>query len=65
MSSSAEGRLLLSIPEAAKLLSVGRTMLYRLLERNEIPTIQVGRRRLIPTAALEQWVMSRISSNAE
>jgi excisionase family DNA binding protein len=37
-------------------------MLYRLLERNEIPTIQVGRRRLIPTTALEQWVMSRIPS---
>jgi excisionase family DNA binding protein len=46
-SSFAGGRLLLSIPEAAEILSVGRSSLYGLIQRHEIPTVKIGNRRLI------------------
>jgi excisionase family DNA binding protein len=42
MSSSAGGHLLLSIPEAAEILSVGRSSLYGLIQRHEIPTVKIG-----------------------
>ncbi len=61
MSSSAGGRLLLSIPEAAEILSVGRSSLYGLIQRHEIPTVKIGNRRLISIAALEHWVTDQAS----
>jgi excisionase family DNA binding protein len=49
-------RLLVNVQEAAKLLGLGRTNVYALIGRGEIPTILIGRRRLISTAALADWV---------
>jgi len=36
-------RLLVTIPEAATLLSLGRSTLYELVQRQEIPVVHVGR----------------------
>jgi len=49
-------RLLLSAREAAETLGIGRSTLYGLIGESAIPTVQIGRRRLIPTAALGDWV---------
>lgn len=50
-------RLLLSIDEAAAALSIDRSNLYKLLNRGELRSVVVGkRRRLIPVAALEEYV---------
>jgi excisionase family DNA binding protein len=62
MSSSAGDRLLLSIPEAAELLSIGRSSLYGLIHRQEIPTVKIGNRRLIAVTALEHWVAELTST---
>jgi len=43
-----------SIPEAAKVLGIGRTAAYEAARTGEIPTIRIGKRILVPVAALER-----------
>ena len=47
---------LLSVEEAADRLRVGRTTMFALIRDNQIATIQIGRRRLITTQALQEFV---------
>jgi excisionase family DNA binding protein len=49
-------RLTLSIAEAASALGIGRTKMCELVSRGEVPTITIGRRKLIPVEALRRWV---------
>src|SRR5690349_13908266 len=42
--------------EAARLLGCGRTKLFELLASGEIPSFQIGRRRLIRLETLESWL---------
>lgn len=39
--------VLTSIPEAGKMLSVGRSTLYRLIAEGKLETVKIGRRTLI------------------
>lgn len=50
--------LTVTIPEAAKLLGISRNLAYLAAARGEIPTLKVGRRVLVPRAALEQLLGS-------
>ena len=43
-----------SIPEAAKVLGIGRTAAYEGARTGQIPTIRIGKRILVPIAALER-----------
>jgi excisionase family DNA binding protein len=43
-----------TIVEAAKALGVGRNQAYEAARRGEIPTIRIGKRLLVPLAALER-----------
>lgn len=47
-------RATLTVPEAALLLGIGRDAAYRAVGRGEIPSLRVGRRILVPRAALER-----------
>src|SRR5262245_57364164 len=47
-----DGRVVITIPEAARLLGVGKNTLYEAARRGEIPVLALGRRRLVPVAAL-------------
>ena len=51
-----EGRVVITVEEVAKLLDVGRTSAYAAVKRGEIPSIKVGRRLLVPVAALERML---------
>ena len=51
-----ETKLLLSVDEAAMALSVGRSLVYELVMREEIVSVKVGRLRRIPYAALQAYV---------
>ena len=53
-----QGPLLLSIPDAAEQLGIGRSALYELLSRGEIEHVRIGRRRLISREALHRFVVS-------
>ena len=49
-----EVKLTLSIEEAAKVLGIGRNLCYDRVKTGEIPVIKIGRRLLVPRAALEK-----------
>ena len=49
-------KLLLSPEEAAAALGIGRTLLYEMLARQELPRVMIGKRTKIPAAALADWV---------
>lgn len=50
---------LLSIIEAADTLGVGRTKVYDEIGSGRLRTLQVGRRRLVSTAALRDYIEQR------
>ncbi len=43
-------------PETARLLNLSKASAYAAAERGEIPTIRIGRRLLVPTAALRRML---------
>jgi excisionase family DNA binding protein len=47
-------RLTLSVPEAARLLGVSRMSAYSAVREGTIPSIRIGRRVLVPRAALDR-----------
>ena len=49
-----------SIPEAAKVLGIGRSAAYEAARTGEIPTIKIGKRVLVPVAQLEQLLGGKI-----
>lgn len=52
----ARSRLLLKPDEAADVLGIGRSTLYELLAAGRIESVQIGRSRRIPMAALADYV---------
>lgn len=44
--------VLISIPEAGKMLSVGRSTLYRLIGDGKLETVKIGRRTLIRVTSI-------------
>ena len=48
--------VLLTVDEACDQLRIGRSLLLQKLYANEIPSVRVGRRRLVPTSGLEEYV---------
>ena len=50
------GRLCLTVAEAAEQLRISPRGLYTLAERQGLPTIRLGGRRLIRRADLERWI---------
>jgi excisionase family DNA binding protein len=55
-----EAKLLLSVDEAATLMSLGRSIVYDLVMRQQIASIKVGRMRRIPVSALREYVQQRL-----
>jgi excisionase family DNA binding protein len=49
-------RLVYSVAEAGALLGISRAFAYELVARGELPVICLGRRRLVPRAALDAMV---------
>ena len=49
-------RLTLTVPEAGCVLGVGRNAAYQAARTGDIPTIRIGKRILVPVAALERML---------
>ena len=47
-------RLTLSVVEAARVLGIGRNLCYDRIRTGEIPSLRIGRRLVVPRAALEK-----------
>ena len=54
---------LLSIDQAAATLGVGRTALYAELSAGRLRSFKVGRRRLVPTSAIEAFIASETADD--
>lgn len=54
--SVASPQILLSVPEAARALGIARSSVYVLMDRHELTSVSIGRRRLLPARALEEYV---------
>lgn len=55
----------LSVEDAARWLSLGRTVTYRLIGEGRLRSFTVGRRRLVPLAACEEYVADRLAETAQ
>ena len=49
-------RLALSRAEVAQLLGVSETLAYRLMKQGGLTPIPAGRRKIVPVAALVEWL---------
>jgi excisionase family DNA binding protein len=49
----ASDRLTLTVEEAAARLGISRTLAYELVRQGKIPSLRLGRRRLVPVHALD------------
>jgi excisionase family DNA binding protein len=54
--SMVDQRLLYKVTEAAKLLSLSRSEVYKLLAQGTLKSVRVGRARRIPAAELHRFV---------
>jgi len=52
----APARLLYGVPEAAARLSLGDRTVWKYVQSGRIRSLRIGGRRLIPAAALEEFV---------
>jgi len=48
--------ILLTIPDAARVLAIGRTTLYELIATGTLDVVRIGRCARIPLAALQAFV---------
>lgn len=50
--------------EAARLMGIGRTMLYDELASARLRSAKIGKRRLITVEAIKDWLKAREAENA-
>ena len=48
--------LVVSVPAAAAALAVGRTTIYQLFGRGELPFVRIAGRTMVPVSALHEFV---------
>lgn len=60
--SVASDTLVVTVPEAARLLRIGRNTAYGLVRDGQLRAVRVGRRVLVPRKALGEW-LRRASSD--
>lgn len=54
---NAEQQPTMTVEEAAKALGIGRSAAYAATQRGEIPSIRIGRRVVVPTAAIRRLLL--------
>ena len=48
--------LLLTIPQVAKTLNLGRTKVYHLIATKQLPVMRFGRAVRVSSASLKRWI---------
>lgn len=57
-------RLAYTVEEAAEALGVSRSIMYTLVHREDFPAIKIGKRRMISTTLLAEWVETQARNRA-
>jgi excisionase family DNA binding protein len=60
----ADGKLLLTVEEAAQRLGIGRTVMYRLVSSGMVESVTLGRLRRVPRECLSDYVSALRGSHA-
>lgn len=58
-------RLTLTVPEAARVLGIGRNACYERIHEGTLPAIRLGRRLVVPKAGLERLLSGAGSHKGE
>lgn len=56
-------KLLLTPPEAAALIGIGRTRVYDLIARGVLPSLRIGRSVRVPVEGLREWIEFQRAAN--
>ena len=59
-----ERKLSYSVPEAAKMMGVGKNTVYALAKARKIPVIQVGNRYVINAELFDAWFREQCKNRA-
>ena len=59
----ASSPLLLTIPDVARRLGLGRTKVYELIAREGLPVVRFGRAVRVSVTSLQQWIEQREKQN--
>ena len=59
-----DGKLLLTVEEAAHRLGIGRTVMYRLVSSGAVESVTLGRLRRVPSECLDEFVTTLRGSQA-
>jgi len=54
----------LSVEEAAEYLCVSRTLVMTRIRAGALPSLKIGGRRLLPVAALDEWVREAVKQHS-
>ena len=54
----AHSGLAVGVEDAAKLVGVGRTEIYKAIKQGNLASLKIGKRRLIRIATLQEWLAS-------
>ncbi len=54
-------RLTVTVEEAGALLGISRSLAYELVRRQELPSLRLGRRIVVPVRALEDFLDSAVA----
>ena len=54
-----------TVQEAAKILSLGKTTVYELIWQNKLKHIKIGRKIIIPEAAIQEFIEANTKTNRE
>lgn len=58
-----EKKKALTVLEAAELLGIGRSSAYEAARTGQIPTVRIGKRILVPVAALERLLAGPVAND--
>lgn len=59
-----EKKLVYSVPQAARVLNLSAKKVYQMTHTEGFPALRVGRRTIIPVAALEEWLNQQTKKEA-
>ncbi len=57
--------MLLKPSEVTQILGIGRSLVYELIARKEIPSIRLGRCIRIPSESLQHWLKDQEDKSSE
>lgn len=55
-----EQKWMINVEELRELLRVSKSVAYQLVRRDDFPTLRIGKRILIPTEELRDWIKNNI-----